>query len=103
MPLRFTCPTPKPGMPKQINHLGDQVRARRVELGLTQGEAAAILGVTRETVNNWEMEHVRPAFRPYPAIHKFLEADPDQDPGSRDEAIRGKSIRRGWSTRQVDH
>lgn len=38
----------------QINSLGDEIRTRRQVLGLLQREVAHRLGITPQTLSNWE-------------------------------------------------
>ena len=54
MPFTFMAPAPKASYPKQINNLGDEIRSRRLDLGLLQKEVAHRLGITPETLSNWE-------------------------------------------------
>ncbi len=65
-------PAQKPHYPKQIKHLGDQLRAKRLDLGLLQKEVAEIIGVTALTVVNWELGHTEPAGRHRPGLSRFL-------------------------------
>jgi len=54
-------PFPKPReSPESLTSLGDHVRARRLDLGLLQRDVAHLLGVTTETVWNWESHTNRP-------------------------------------------
>ena len=52
VPLTLEAPAPRPGYPKQIKHLGDEIRARRLDLGLLQCELAERIGVSKESVTN---------------------------------------------------
>jgi DNA-binding XRE family transcriptional regulator len=52
--------------------LGDQLRNRRLALGLRQGDVAESLGVTRDTIRNWEADRVPPAKRYSDKIRRFL-------------------------------
>ena len=72
MPWTLRAPTPKAGYPKQINNLGDEIRSRRLDLGLLQKDLAARLGATVETVNNWECGRTSPAERWWRGIWGFL-------------------------------
>ena len=42
-------------MPKELFSLAEKVKALREQLGLTQAEMARRLGLTRSSVNCWEM------------------------------------------------
>jgi len=48
------APVPKPGYPKQRTTLGERLRARRIDLGLTQKEAARRLAVHPASIRSWE-------------------------------------------------
>jgi transcriptional regulator with XRE-family HTH domain len=54
VPFTLSGPAPKPGYPKQINNLGDEIRSRRLDLGLQQKDVAHRLGISPETLSNWE-------------------------------------------------
>ena len=56
--------------------LGEHVKKKRLELGLSQKKAARHLGVTSFTVTNWERGWRRPAIQHIPAICQFLGYDP---------------------------
>jgi transcriptional regulator with XRE-family HTH domain len=97
LPLRFTTPAPKPCYPKQIKHLGDHLRAKRIDLGLLQKEAAARLGVSVASVTNWELGNTEPEERFIPALITFLGHNPLPEPRSQGEAVRRARLSRGWS------
>jgi transcriptional regulator with XRE-family HTH domain len=56
--------------------LGEHLRKRRMDLGITQKEAARRLEVDQWTVINWERGRTRPARRALPRIARFLGSDP---------------------------
>jgi DNA-binding XRE family transcriptional regulator len=64
--------------PKKINYinnpknLGDKIKNKRLELELTQEKAAAIIGVTRQGLCDWENIVTEPAIEFYPRIITFL-------------------------------
>ena len=62
--------------PRQINTLGDHIRKRRLDLKLSQKQAADLMGVTTSTVTNWERQRNTPALFFIPAIIQFLGFDP---------------------------
>jgi transcriptional regulator with XRE-family HTH domain len=51
--------------------IGQHVRKRRLDLGLTQAEVSGIIGVTESTVYNWE-HGVEPELIHMPKIISFL-------------------------------
>jgi transcriptional regulator with XRE-family HTH domain len=63
---------PKRGYPKQINHLGDLIKARRLELGQLQRDVGELIGTDSFTVSNWEKGYTPPAVRFYPKIIEYL-------------------------------
>jgi len=77
VPLRLVAQAPKPGYPKQIRHLGDQLRAKSIDLGMVQKEVAELIGVTTLTVTNWELGRTKPGVRCLPELLRFLGHDPD--------------------------
>ncbi|HYC44587.1 MAG TPA: helix-turn-helix transcriptional regulator [Burkholderiales bacterium] len=82
--------------------VGDHVKRRRLELGLTQIEAGQRLGVTQFTVINWESGERRPATRHWPALLEFLGYDPEHSvPGTLAEQLTSERRKRGWSQRQA--
>jgi transcriptional regulator with XRE-family HTH domain len=66
--------------PKEINTLGDNIRKRRLDLGLLQRDVAAQIGVNKDTIYNWEMNRTEPEVRFIPKIINFLGYTP-YDPG----------------------
>jgi DNA-binding XRE family transcriptional regulator len=66
------CSLPKRGYPKQINHLGDLIKARRLELGQLQRDVGELIGTDSFTVSNWEKGYTPPAVRFYPKIIEYL-------------------------------
>ena len=55
--------------------VGAAIRRRRLERGLTQVDAAALLGVGQATLAGWEIGRARPGRDLAPAIAEFLGAD----------------------------
>ena len=62
--------------PKEINTLGDHLRARRLDLELLQKQVAEQIGVNGATITNWERNESTPIVRYMPAINRFLGYDP---------------------------
>jgi DNA-binding XRE family transcriptional regulator len=59
--------------------LGDQLRRRRLELGLHQKDVAKIIGVTTSSIWNWE-HGLEPDLRYQPQIITFLGVNPSACP-----------------------
>jgi DNA-binding XRE family transcriptional regulator len=95
---RLTASKPRPGYPSELKHLGDHIRKRRVDLGLTRKELACQLGTNAWTMKHWE-EHLksRIEIRFYPAILEFLGYNPLPEPKTRGQAIRRGRHTGGWS------
>ena len=65
-----------PAYPKEIQTLGDQIRARRMDLGLLEKQVAEILGASETSVFNWERNATKPGIRCLPRIYDFLDFCP---------------------------
>ncbi|MDQ3802270.1 MAG: recombinase family protein [Acidobacteriota bacterium] len=67
--LALLAKKPRNGLyPATLSTYGDRLRARRLDLGLTQKQAAEKLGVDETSVFNWESNRVEPAVRLIPRI-----------------------------------
>src|SRR6185436_5332212 len=72
--LRLTAPMPPPrGCPRELQTLGDHVKKVRLLRGLIRREAAAALGVSEETIENWETGKTVPRAGLRERITRFLE------------------------------
>ena len=58
--------------PQVLITYGDHIRARRLDAGLAQRQAAEAIGVDETSVFNWESNRVEPAVRLIPGIIWFL-------------------------------
>jgi transcriptional regulator with XRE-family HTH domain len=101
IPWSFTAATPKPRYPKRLGHLGDHLRARRIDLGLLQKDAAAQIGVDTATVTSWELGHAEPEERFIPALIAFLGYNPLPEARSPGEQVRRARLTRGLSIRAL--
>src|SRR3990172_6150033 len=97
IPWRLTAPTPKPRYPKQFKHLGDHIRARRIDLRLLQREVVALIGVTENVIHKWERGHAEPEVRHFPALIGFLGYNPLPEPRTPGQSVRRERMTRGWS------
>jgi transcriptional regulator with XRE-family HTH domain len=91
-------PTPYREHPRT---LGERIKKRRIELGLTQAEAAKRLAVNSRTVLNWEIGRYDPPIRSMPTILSFLGYDPFSAPGAVCECLLRKRRENGWSTSEA--
>ena len=81
--------------------LGEHVKKRRLELRLTQKQAASRLGVNPWTVLNWEKGHTVPPVESLPVILQFLGYDPFPKPESLPERLLAKRRAMGWSIKEA--
>ena len=96
--IRLTkCPRPK-AYCENPQTLGEHVRKRRLELGLTQKQAAKSLGVNPWTELNWETGQHEPPIRSMPAILRFLGYDPFPMPTTLGARLLEARRKHGWST-----
>ncbi|MBU1700199.1 MAG: transcriptional regulator [Candidatus Eisenbacteria bacterium] len=87
----LTLRTPKPldrAYPTELQTIGDHVRKRRLDLGLTQQEVALMMGVNKTTIFNWEAGRVAPDLHALPEVLKFLGYDPRPQADTFPERIR---------------
>ena len=95
--MRLRCPKPKRGYPLTLLSLADHLRKRRLDLGLTQKDAGAQIGVDPDTVRNWENARTEVEVRFYPALISFLGYNPLPEAGTRGQAIRRARLTQGLS------
>ena len=80
-----------------MGNIGDHIRKRRLELGLLQKETATLIGVTDDTLRDWELHGRPPRARHIPEIIKFLGYDPELPPQNVAGLIARERMRRGLS------
>ena len=83
--------------PKELKRLGDHVRRRRLDLGLSQREVARRIGVRRESVQQWELGDFQPTVSCLPEVIQFLGYDPRPEPTSWPEWLVWYRVGRGLS------
>ena len=82
--LRLTAKRPLDACyPKTLDTLGDHIRKRRLDLGLSQEALCIRLGVDESSLTHWELNQRQPGIRFYPRIHAFLEYCPLPEAGTR--------------------
>jgi DNA-binding transcriptional regulator YiaG len=64
-----------PDYPKDPQNLGQQIRKARMDKGLRIRELAEIIGVTEDTVINWEVRGRKPQGVNFARVKKFIEAE----------------------------
>jgi transcriptional regulator with XRE-family HTH domain len=87
--------------PKQINSLGDHIRARRLDLKLLQKQVANQIGVHELTITGWESNTTVPEVRYMPAIIEFLAYDPLPAASSLPERLATARMALGLSQRKM--
>jgi len=81
--------------------LGEHIKKRRLELRLLQSQAAAGIGVSTATLQNWERGVGFPIVRQWPAIIKFLGYDPEPEPIGIPARIAYARRRLGWTQEEL--
>jgi transcriptional regulator with XRE-family HTH domain len=87
--------------PKEINSLGDHIRARRLNLKLLQRQVAEQIGVNAATITNWERNESTPVIHYIPAIVQFLGYDPLPSGDSLPERLRRARRQLGLTQRKM--
>jgi transcriptional regulator with XRE-family HTH domain len=76
--LRLRAPKPLgKNYPTELRSIGDRMRKRRLDLGMTQKETARCIGVSLKTLEGWERGRTRPGLQAVPRVHEFLEFKPE--------------------------
>jgi transcriptional regulator with XRE-family HTH domain len=92
-------PTLKAQKPKDYSEtpqtLGEHLKKRRRELGLLQREAAERMGVSAETVANWEKGRTKPVAAQFQPVTAFLGYDPTPAPTTTAERVEAKRRQSG--------
>ena len=68
--------------------IGDHIRARRLDLSLFQKDVAKRIGVTTDTITNWEKGRSSPDLRAIPNVLEFLGYDPRTEGQTLGERLR---------------
>jgi transcriptional regulator with XRE-family HTH domain len=89
------------GYPVAPNALGERIRRRRLDLGLTQRTLARRLGVREETVHLWELDRIRPLARHYGRLVRVLGFDPEPPSHSLAERLRAARRRAGLTQAEL--
>jgi hypothetical protein len=64
-----------PDYPQSPRNLGERIRKARMDRGLLIRELASELGVTDDTVINWEVRHRQPQGKSMERVRGFIEAE----------------------------
>lgn len=101
--LRLTAPVPPdPAYPQHLTTIGDHVRQRRLDRGLTQRQAAGEIGVAYGTLRKWESgDTAEVAIRYWPGVIRFLGYDPMPEPQTLGEKLQAARRRCGLSQEKL--
>lgn len=61
--------------PTELITVGDHLRKTRLNRGLHQKDVAKLIGVSDETINNWENNHTSPQISKMKMIDDFLKSN----------------------------
>lgn len=81
--------------------LGQHLRKRRLELGLTQADVASQLGMSPFTVLNLEKDRRRPTLGVLAVLIRWLGYDPLPAPVTLQEHMQATRRVRGWTVREA--
>jgi len=81
--------------------LGEHLKKRRRELGLLLREAGVQMGVSAETVANWEKGKTKPVAAQFKPVAAFLGYDPTPEAQTFAERLEAKQRRLGTSLAQI--
>jgi transcriptional regulator with XRE-family HTH domain len=81
--------------------LGDHLRAKRLDLGLTQRGVAERIGASKASVLNWETDRFPPDLASIPAILCFLGYDPRPEGETLGEKLHRARTARGITQKKL--
>ena len=100
--LTLTAPfPPDPAYPTELTTIGEHLKKCRLDLGLSQREAAAQIGVNYKALANWEGGSREPLIRYWPAFLKFLGYYPDTEPRTLAERVLAARRIRGLTCEEL--
>jgi len=82
-----------PAYPKVLNTLGDHIRKRRLDLKLTQKQAAKIIETNETSLMTWERNKRTPSISFMPKIIEFLGYMPSNYNKEPNDTIRERILR----------
>lgn len=62
----------KDGYPSNPKTIGEHIKKRRLDLNLFQKDVARVIGVTEDTIINWEVKGIAPQMKYMSRIVEFL-------------------------------
>lgn len=63
-----------PTYPANPRTFGEELRKKRMDLGLQTKELARLVSVTPDTIINWELRNVKPAGKNLTIVRRFLDS-----------------------------
>ena len=100
--LKLEADKPLPqSYPTAILTLGDHIRKRRLDLGLLQRDVAERIGVSTDTITNWELARTEPGIRSLVAIIEFLGYVPFSMGESFPEKLKAYRMVKGLSQKEL--
>jgi hypothetical protein len=81
--------------------LGEHLKKRRRQLGLLHREAAATMGVSTDTMVNWENDRTKPVAAQFRPVVEFPGCDPTPEPQTLADRLEPKQRILGASLAQV--
>jgi transcriptional regulator with XRE-family HTH domain len=96
--IHLKCRKPK-DYADEPQTIGEHIKKRRLETGLTQAQAAARLGVSASALLHWETGKKLPLPRMLGQLTSFLGYDPFPAPATIPERLFNERQKRGWSIR----
>ena len=100
LPVTLKCLKPKE-TDFEPHTLGEHIRKRRLELGLTQKDAAKQLDCCWSALLNWEKGKRQPSMKSIPAIIAFLDYDPSPKPTNLSQQLAAVRREMGWSIKHA--
>jgi len=95
---------PLAAYPREVTTVGDHLRTRLLELRLRQEDLAKQLGVSKDTIRNWEVGRHSPAVWQWPSVTQFLGCVPGTatgDSSSLGDRLRSYRRLRGLSQERL--
>jgi len=81
--------------------IGEHIREQRRERQLLQRDVADLIGVSAETLGNWEKNRTVPPVGLMPAVIRFLRHDPSPEPTTLPDRMRSYRQRLGLSIKEA--
>ena len=101
----------KCAIPKEVRHItlpakepesfGEHLRYTRAKRGLSQRQAAPMLGISLDALKDWEMDRALPLARQFPRVVEFIGYDPLPAPQTIGEAWKRKRFWLGLTAEEM--